>query len=71
MISQWMNAARNPSAKSIKKIAKTLNIPFDYFIEKSEDNNIDDITDIKKQLTVILNKISCLEAEIKLFKSRK
>ncbi len=37
VVSRWVNGGRNPELASIKRIAKALDVPFDYFLEKETD----------------------------------
>ena len=38
MISQWITGTRNPSLTSLKKIAQTLNISLNYFLENEQNS---------------------------------
>ena len=57
MISNWTTGYRNPSLTSIKKIAKTLNLPLDYFLNEESINFIADIADPKSIRSINPNNI--------------
>ena len=62
MISQWMNGARNPSIKSIKKIAEVLDVPVNYFLGESNIGN-DGLKEVLMKINFIEEKIKRIETE--------
>ncbi len=72
MISQWLVGDRNPTLKTLKKLADALEVPVSYFI----DENITNETAKKENksdslvLELVLEKIKHLEAEIELLKTK-
>ncbi len=72
MISQWMNAARNPSIKSIRKIAEVLEVPLNYFIETSEKKDIDnnDVKEMKTKMSFMEEKLKRYDIEINYLKDK-
>ncbi len=60
-VSNWITGKRNPSIKTLNKIAKTLDVPISSLIENIEKNNLKFPYTISEQLKEIQNKIKDLE----------
>lgn len=79
LISSWLHGKRNPSIKSLNKIATATKTPLEYFLEDDNSNtkktidamNNNDITNIKLQLKDHEIKILKLEKEILEMKLKK
>lgn len=74
LISQWING-KKPALSSVKKVAKTLNVPINYFLEENKDEvkTIKDILSILLQMDkrnkTIEEKIKNIETDIKFIKN--
>ncbi len=77
MISRWLTGVRNPSLGSLKKISAVLDVPLNYFIESSseenktkaenirEDKNCSDINSITSRIDLLNEKNRVLEEAVK------
>lgn len=52
-ISRWLGGHRNPSLKSIEKIADYFSVPLNYFIENFKDTKNKDISEEKQNEKLI------------------
>lgn len=74
MISQWVSGARNPSLKSLQKIAKATGKPLNFFLENSQlgvgDNNTAGSYNNTETLEIMKKYILKLEEENQYLKSK-
>ena len=72
LVSRWIKGDRNPSIKSLKKIAEATKTPLDFFLDNSLISDItpSSKTDINDKINLILQKITSIESEIKSIKTK-
>ena len=70
LVSRWIKGDRNPSIKSLKKIAEATNTPLNFFLDNNliSDASIKKESNIDEKIDLILKKITSIESEIKLIK---
>ena len=72
LVSRWIKGDRNPSIKSLKKIAEATKTPLNFFLDNNltYDSSLTKETNIYEKIDLILKKITSIESEIKSIKTK-
>lgn len=70
LVSRWIKGDRNPSIKSLKKIAEATRTPLNFFLDNTliSQEPLPKEKDIDDKIDLILKKITSIESEIKSIK---